>query len=133
MIQPRSNSWSADQRISLADATDLQSLLELIVQRYQLLGGVIADSSGTVKAQTGGAVKDLQELATVIDVSVLPRYYANGPYDAYVDLVGNGMIALLMRERPAGMERSELGMVSDYAVAKEMTEELRIAIKKMGA
>lgn len=130
MIQPRKN-WSADSRFELSDAHDLQSLLEVLVKRYRLLGGVIANDRGIVLAQSGGAVQDLQQLAAAIDVSVLPRYYSNGPYDAYVDLLGKGMMALVMREHPAGEERSELTMVSDYAVAKEMMEELRAAVARL--
>lgn len=134
MIQraPEPGSWSADPSVSLHSAGDLQSLLEAIVRRYQLLGGVVANNAGVVQAQTGGAVQDLQSLAAAIDVSVLPRYYANGPLDAYVDIVGPDLIALLMRERPDGGDgRTELGMVSDYNVAKEMTEELRAGISRL--
>jgi hypothetical protein len=39
---------------------------------------------------------------------------------------------LLMRERDSGDQPSELTMVSDYNVAKEMMEELRAAIQKLG-
>jgi hypothetical protein len=129
MIQRRDfdpNSWSADLSVSLDDADNLDQLLEAIVRRYHLLGGVIATDAGVVQAQYGGAVSDLEQLAAAIDTSVLPRYFANGPFDAYVDIVAPGMIALLMRQRPDGeTERDELTMVSDYKVAKQMTEELR--------
>ena len=135
MIQRRTpdpSTWSADPTVSLNNAVDLQSLLEAVVRRYRLLGGVIADNNGAIQAQTGGAVQDLQSLAAAIDVRVLPRYYANGPLDAYVDIVGPNYIALLMRERPDGEEgRTELGMVSDYNIAKQMTEELRVGILRI--
>ena len=124
MIKPN-QTWSADSTVNLREAHDVQSLLELIVRRYALMGGIIANGSGQVEAQTGGAVSDLRELAAAIDVSTLPRYYANGNLDAYVDIVTGGRIALFMRERPLEGERSELAMVSDYQVAKEMMEELR--------
>ena len=131
MIQPGKNAWSADLRIDLASAIDVQDLLQRLVHRYQLIGGVLADRNGQVQAQSGSAVKDLEQLAAVIDVSVLPRYYANGPLDAYVDIVGDDMIALVMRETPAGEERTELTMVSNYEVAKELMEELRAGIKRL--
>ena len=40
MIQPRKNAWSADLRIDLASAIDVQDLLQRLVHRYQLIGGV---------------------------------------------------------------------------------------------
>lgn len=135
MIQRRnagSSSWSADLSVTLENARDLQSLLEAIVHRYRLLGAVIATDSGEVKAQFGGAVSDLESLAAAIDPTVLPRYFANGPFDAYVDIVAPGLIALLMRQRPdEEMDRDELAMVSDYNVAKQMTEELRAGIARL--
>lgn len=126
------DSWSADLRIALDDATDLQSLLDALVQRYALLGGVIATHAGAVLAQTGSALTDLKQLAAAIDPTVLPRYFANGPFDAYVDIVGDGLIALLMRERgDPDAERTQLAMVADYNVAKDMTEELRFHIQRI--
>jgi hypothetical protein len=130
MIQRR-KSWGPDPRVTLENASTLQDLLELLVRRYQLIGGVIADRNGVIQAQSGGAVNDLQQLAAIIDVSVLPRYYANGPLDAYVDLIGEGMIALVMRERGLHEERTELGMVGDYDVAKQLMNELRTALARL--
>ena len=135
MIQRRNpgSSWFPDMSVSLDSAKDLQSLVEAVVLRYKLLGGVVATDSGEVKAQFGGAVNDLQSLAAAIDPTVLPRYFANGPFDAYVDIVAPGLIALLMRQRPEEeANRDELAMVSDYNVAKQMTEELRAAIARLG-
>ena len=136
MIQPRKtdDSWSPDLRVTLNDAHDLQSLLDAIVRKYRLMSGVIARESGEVLAQSGTAVTDLTDLAAAIDPRVLPRYFANGPYDAYVDIIGGGMIALLMRERGSDeAERSQLAMVSDYNIAKDMTEELRTAVRRITA
>jgi hypothetical protein len=135
MIQRRNpgSSWFPDLSVTLATAEDLQSLIEAVVHRYKLLGGVIASDSGEVHAQFGGGFSDLQSLAAAIDPTVLPRYFANGPFDAYVDIVAPGLIALLMRQRPEEeANRDELAMVSDYNVAKQMTEELRAAIARLG-
>ena len=132
MIQQRTpNSWSADQTVTLNTAHDTQSLLDAVVARYGLLGAVLANEAGEVFARTGSAVSDLKDLAAAIDPRVLPRYYANGPFDAYVDIVGANMIALVMRERPESEPRTELTMVSDYAVAKDMMQELRTQIARI--
>ena len=129
---PRNPSWSADLREDLSAATDLQSLLDATARRYQLLSGILVTFTGVVRASAGTMTGDLEALARAIDPQVLPRYFANGPYDAYGDIVAPDLIALLMRERDGGDQPSELTMVSDYNVAKEMMEELRTAIQKLG-
>jgi hypothetical protein len=133
MIKPRDpsgSSWSADLRADLSGAADLQSLLEATARRYDLVSGILVTSGGVVKASTGTLTADLEALARAIDPQVLPRYFANGPYDAYGDIVGSDLIALLMRERDSG-EPSELTMVSDYNVAREMMEEVRSNVRKI--
>jgi hypothetical protein len=134
LIQPRNppgRSWSADLREDPGTARDLQSLLDVIARRYKLVSGILVTSAGDVRASNGQLTADLQALARAIDPQVLPRYFANGPYDAYGDIVGADLIALLMRERGSSEQPSELSMVSDYNVAKEMMEEVRVAVRKL--
>jgi hypothetical protein len=128
---PPGRSWSADLREDPGMARDLQSLLDLIARRYKLVSGILVTSAGDVRASNGELTADLQALARAIDPQVLPRYFANGPYDAYGDIVGTDLIALLMRERGSSEQPSELSMVSDYNVAKEMMEEVRAAVRKL--
>lgn len=135
MIQPRNppgRSWSANLREDISAASDLQSLLDAIVRRYNMLSGILVTSVGEVRASNGTLTEDLQGLARAIDPQVLPRYFANGPYDAYGDIVAPDLIALLIRERGSTSPSSELSMVSDYQVAKEMMEELRVGIQRLG-
>ena len=135
MIQPRNppgRSWAADLRVDLNAPQDMQTLLGAIAERYGLVSGILITQDGVLRAQAGTLVADLQALAQAIDPSVLPRYFANGPFDAYGDFVADGLIALLMRQRGDNdPERSELAMVSDYQVAKEMMEELRSGLKRI--
>lgn len=138
MIQHRDatpKGWAADPRVRLDTARDLQSLLEALVRRYQLTGAVIATDAGVIQAHVGGPVDDLPGLAAAIDPRVLPRYFANGPLDAYADIPKPGLIALLLRNRPEGGEgeRDPLAVVSDYNVARQMTEELRNGMVRIGA
>jgi hypothetical protein len=137
LIQPRNppgRSWAADLRVDLSATHDIQALLDAIVQRYHLASGLLITKDGVTRAQAGELVADLEGLARAIDPSVLPRYFANGPFDAYGDIVADGLIALLMRQRGENdPERSELAMVSDYNVAKEMMEELRDHLQRIAA
>jgi hypothetical protein len=151
MIQRRtdgSDNWQADAGFSTASAADLQTLLEAIVRRYQLRGAVIANHNGHVRARVGGSLADatdgfeaaiagdsgsLKNLAEAIEGKTLPRYFSQGTVDAYADSPAPGLVVLYMRERPdVNRERGELEMVSDYNVAKEMTEELRAGITRLG-
>ena len=61
MIQRRrsgNDGWSPDPAVMINDAADLQSLLEAIVQRYRLVGAVVATNDGDVLARVGGALED---------------------------------------------------------------------------
>ena len=150
MIQRRtgeSSGWSADPAVLINDAADLQSLLEAIVRRYHLVGAVVATQDGDVLARVGGALEDasdgfeaalagdaasLRSLADAIEGKPLPRYFSQGALDAYADTPSPRVVALFMRElKHAGSERSELQMVSDYNVAKEMTAELRSGMTRL--
>lgn len=119
----------------LDGARDLQSLLEALVKRYRLTGAVIATDAGGVQAQVGEPVEDLPGLAAAIDPRVLPRYFANGELDAYADIPAPGLIALLMHRRTdsAQADRDELAIVSDYNVARQMTDELRAGMARLRA
>jgi hypothetical protein len=150
MIQrrtPTDHGWAADQAVRIHDAADLQTLVEAIVQRYHLMGAVIATREGDVLARVGGALEDaadgfeaalagdagsLRGVADAIDGKVLPRYFSQGSLDAYADQPSPHVVALFMRERGTAGERSELQMVADYNVAKEMAEELRQGMARLG-
>ena len=150
MIQRRtggSDGWAADPAVLITDAADLQTLLEAIVRRYQLVGAVVATQDGEVLARVSGALEDasdgfeaalagdagsLRSLANAIEGKTLPRYFSQGALDAYADQPSPHVVALFMRDLGgvAG-ERSELQMVSDYKVAKEMTAELRSGMARL--
>jgi hypothetical protein len=132
-----------------AHTTSLQALLESLVQRYGLKGAVVATRTGEVRARVGDGTPDgaddgfeaalagdptiLRELAGAIEGMTLPRYFSQGSLDAYADLPTPGLVSLFMRERPdPGSERTELQMVSDYNVAKEMVAELRLGLARLG-
>ena len=150
MIQRRTSGndgWSPDPAVMINDAADLQSLLEAIVQRYRLVGAVVATNDGDVLARVGGALEDagdgfeaalagdagsLRSLANAIEGKALPRYFSQGELDAYADQPAPHVVALFMRDVGAtGGERGDLQMVSDYNVAKEMTAELRSGMTRL--
>ena len=151
MIQRRTNEsdgWQPGPPFATADATSLQALLEAIVRRYGLKGCVVATRAGAVRARVGstpdgahdgfeaalaGDSDSLAELADAIAGKALPRYFSQGSLDAFADLPTPDLVALFMRERtdPAA-ERSELQMVSDYSVAREMVAELRSGLARLG-
>ena len=148
MIQPKQpgSGWSPDPAVSTSGAADLQSLLESVVKRYRLMGAVVATSAGEVKAQVGpslaeatdgfaaalaGHAESLAGLAQTIEGKVLPRYFSQGVLDAYADLPAPGLVALFMRERANTASPTELELVSDYNIAKEMTLELRSGIQRL--
>jgi hypothetical protein len=150
MIQRRtggSDGWSADPTVLINDAADLQTLLEAIVRRYQLVGAVVASQDGEVLARVSGALENatdgfeaalagdsgsLRSLANAIEGKALPRYFSQGALDAYADQPSPRVVALFMRDvSGVAGERSELQMVSDYNVAKEMTAELRSGMARL--
>jgi hypothetical protein len=149
MIQRRQDGqgWSADTSVTTASADDLQSLVEAVVQRYRLLGAVVASKAGDVRARVGPSLEaatdgflaalaghgdSLAQLAAAIEEKTLPRYFSQGELDAFADLPKPGLVALFIRKRPETSQRSELEFVSDYNVAKEMTLELRNGIERLG-
>jgi hypothetical protein len=150
VIQRRSDaneSWSRDPAVPIANAADLQSLLEAIVRRYRLMGAVVATNEGEVLARVGGALEDatdgfeaalagdagsLRSLADAIQGKALPRYFSQGALDAYADKPSPHSIALFMRRVDSAHDRSELQMVSDYQLAKELADELRQGMVRMG-
>lgn len=129
-------------------ATNLQMLLEDLVRRYGLKGAVVATRAGDVRASVGaqsldtgdgfgaavaGDAEVLQGLAHAIDGMTLPRFFSQGSLDAYADLPTADTVALFMRDPgTAGGERSDLEMVSDYNVAKELVMELRAGMARLG-
>ena len=144
MIQP--TGWSPDPAVSTAAASDLQSLLEGIVKRYRLMGAVVASTDGEVRAQVGpslaeatdgfaaalaGHTESLVGLAQAIEGKALPRYFSQGVLDAYADVTQPGLVALFMRERTNPTAPTELELVSDYNIAKEMTAELRSGMQRL--
>ena len=140
--------WSADPSVNTTSATDLQSLLEAVVKRYRLMGAVIATTTGAVRAQVGPSLAEATDgfaaalaghpdslvgLAAAIEGRTLPRYFSQGVLDAYADLPSPGLVALFMRERANTKTPTELELVSDYNVAKEMTLELRSGMQRLGS
>ena len=145
--QPGAAEWHTDLTVSTTNASDVQSLVEQIVRRYGLMGAVVATDAGEVRAHVGPALADatdgfaaalagdansLASLADAIRGKTLPRYFSQGVLDAYADIPAPGLIALFMRDRADQGERSELQLVSDYNVAKEMTDELRTGLQRLG-
>jgi hypothetical protein len=145
---PDGDGWTAGPA-GTAPATNLQALLESIVQRFSLIGAVVASRTGDVRARVGDGTVDraadgfaaalagdgtvLSGLAGAIEGMTLPRYFSQGSLDAYADLPTPGLVALFMRERgDQAKEPSELQMVSDYTVAKEMVAELRAGLARLG-
>jgi hypothetical protein len=144
MIQP--TGWTPDSSVSTATATDLQSLLEALVKRYRLMGAVVATTAAAVRAQVGpslaeatdgfaaalaGHAESLVGLAQAIEGKALPRYFSQGVLDAYADVPQPGLVALFMRERTNPTPPTELELVSDYNIAKEMTAELRTGMQRL--
>src|SRR5688572_26735714 len=144
MIQP--TGWSPDSAVTTATAADLQSLLQAIVKRYRLMGAVVATAAGEVRAQVGPSLADATDgfgaalaghteslvgLAQAIDGKTLPRYFSQGVLDAYADVPQPGLVALFMRERTNPTQPTELELVSDYNIAKEMTAELRSGMQRL--
>ena len=145
---PDGDGWLPGPAVT-AQPANLQALLESIVQRYGLRGAVVAARTGDVRARVGDGTPDraddgfeaalageptiLKELADAIESMTLPRYFSQGSLDAYADLPTPGLVALFMRERAdPGVERTELQMVSDYNVAKDMVAELRSGLARLG-
>jgi hypothetical protein len=150
VIQRRTNDDGGWQPapVSTAEAANLQALLEAIVRRYGLKGSVVATRAGAVRARVGsvpdgardgfeaalaGDADSLKELAEAIEGKALPRYFSQGSLDAFADLPTPDLVALFMRERAdPTAQRSELQMVSDYNVAREMAAELRAGLARLG-
>jgi hypothetical protein len=142
-----SNGWQPGP-VNTTSAANLQALLEAIVRRFGLKGCVVATRAGHVRARVGevsdgardgfeaalaGDADSLRELAEAIDGKALPRYFSQGNLDAFADLPTPDLVALFMREREdPSAERTELQMVSDYNVARDMVAELRTGIARLG-
>jgi hypothetical protein len=144
--QPESGGWSPDPAVATTAASDLQSLVNALVKRYRLMGAVVATITGEVRAHVGPALAEardgfasalaghpqsLIELASAIEGKTLPRYFSQGELDAYADLPTPGLVALFMRQRTS--PPTDLELVSDYNVAREMTLELRNGLQRLGS
>ncbi len=133
---------------------DLPSLLEHLVRRFQLVGGLIATLNGDVLARSGdlGActsvglvpllradAKVMRELAAYITRPNTPYSMSEGRWDAHFSRPTAELFVVLLRRRPSDAEQrddwgslSEPTRLAEGRIAEQMLLELRGHLQSLG-
>lgn len=136
------------------DVTDTSSLLDYLVRRYGLQGGLVTTLDGAVQARSGdvtacsgtGLVPLLnadpavvRELAAYITLPLRPYSLTDGRWVAYFARPTRELFVVLLRERPSHAEQpddwgalSEATTLAEGRIAEQMLLELRERLHALG-
>lgn len=136
-----------DLREEAAPPTGVQSLLDHMVRRYGLQGGLVATVDGVVQARSGdlcactnaglssvlrAEAAALEEWASRITLPLIPYSVTDGRWVAYVSHPTPTLFVVLLRQRPLDAEQpdawgtlSEATQMAEGQIAEQMLLELR--------
>ncbi|MBI4885831.1 MAG: hypothetical protein HY824_01950 [Acidobacteria bacterium] len=134
--------------------TDVPSLLDHIVRRYDLQGGLVATADGAVQARSGDVTTctsvglapllrtdaaSLADFAAQMTRPLDPYSIWSGRWALYVSRPTPALFFLLLRHRPAEAEQlsdwgylSEATTLAEKRVAEQMLRELRGHLESLG-
>ncbi|MBV6523112.1 MAG: hypothetical protein MNPFHGCM_03279 [Gemmatimonadaceae bacterium] len=133
---------------------DLVSLLEHLVRRYDLVGGLVATLEGTVLARSGnlsacnsvglapllrGDMGEMRDLSACITRPLTPYSMSDGRWVAHFARPTAGLFVVLLRQRPSDAEQpddwgslSEATRLAEGRIAERMLHELRGHLQGLG-
>ena len=143
-----------DLRELTAPVTGVQPLLDYLVRRYGLQGGLVATADGVMHASSGdlGACTNvglapilradavaLEEWASRITLPLLPYSVTDGRWVVFVSRPTSTLFVVLVRLRPPAAEQpdawgflSEATQQAEGRIAEQMLHELREHLQQQG-